>query len=98
MVYFHSGLLGVYKTSSDTKTLLAQETEGERAAGAIGLFCHMLKNMIGAFAAAPGKLRQYYSSDNHKSKARSAGLSIDLRVTMRWWSKPTTLFWYGTIQ
>jgi len=84
MAYFHSGLLGVYKTSPDTKTLLAHDTEDMRAAEAIGLFCHILKNMIGALTAAPGKLRQYYSSDNHKSKACLAGLSIDLKVTGRW--------------
>jgi hypothetical protein len=40
--------------------------------------------LFGVFAAAPGKLRQYYSSENLNSKACLAGLSIDMKVTGRW--------------
>jgi acetate kinase len=40
MIYFHSGFLGVYETSSDLKDLLAQETEDTRVADAIRLFYH----------------------------------------------------------
>jgi hypothetical protein len=61
-------LLGVYETSSDVQTLLAHETENVRAAKAVGLFCYQVRNLIGIFATVPGKLRQYYSSGNLKSK------------------------------
>jgi acetate kinase len=56
MVNFQSGLLGVSETSSDMRYLLDHETEDERAAEAVALFCYQIKKWIGAFAAALGGL------------------------------------------
>jgi hypothetical protein len=83
MVYLHSGLPGVYETRFDTRDLLAHETGDALIAGAIGVFYHQVENMIGTFAAAPGKLRQYYNFNNLKSKACLASVSIDLKATGR---------------
>ncbi len=54
MVNFQSGLLGISETSSDMRDLLKIETQDERAAIAIALFCYQIKKWIGAFAAALG--------------------------------------------
>jgi len=54
MVNFQSGLLGISETSSDMRDLLNRETQDERAAIAIALFCYQVKKWIGAFAAALG--------------------------------------------
>jgi acetate kinase len=54
MVNSQSGLLGISETSSDMHILLALETQDERAAMAISLFCYQIKKWIGAFAAALG--------------------------------------------
>jgi acetate kinase len=56
MVNFQSGLLGVSETSSDMRDLLERETQDERAAEAVALFCYQVKKWIGAFAAALGGL------------------------------------------
>jgi acetate kinase len=52
MVNFQSGLLGVSETSSDMRDLLAQESQDDRAADAVALFCYQVKKWIGGFAAA----------------------------------------------
>lgn len=54
MVNFHSGLLGLSEISSDMQDLIEKETQDERAAEAIALFCYQVKKWIGAFAAALG--------------------------------------------
>jgi acetate kinase len=56
MVNLQSGLLGVSETSSDMRDLLEHETQDERAAEAVALFCYQVKKWIGAFAAALGGL------------------------------------------
>jgi acetate kinase len=56
MVNYESGLLGVSRTSSDLRDLLARETADIRAAEAVALFCYQTKKWIGAFAAALGGL------------------------------------------
>ena len=56
MVNFQSGLLGVSETSSDMRDLLDLETEDERAAEAVAMFCYHVKKCVGAFAAALGGL------------------------------------------
>ncbi len=56
MVNFQSGLLGISETSSDMHDLLDRETQDERAAEAVALFCYQVKKWIGAFAAALGGL------------------------------------------
>ena len=56
MVNFQSGLLGIAETSSDMQDLLKRESEDERAADAVALFCYQVKKWIGAFAAALGGL------------------------------------------
>jgi acetate kinase len=56
MVNFQSGLLGVSETSSDMRDLLEHETQDERAAEAVALFCYQVKKWIGGFAAALGGL------------------------------------------
>src|SRR5512143_420264 len=56
MVNFQSGLLGISETSSDMQDLLDHETQDERAAEAVALFCYQVKKWIGAFAAALGGL------------------------------------------
>ena len=56
MVNFQSGLLGISETSSDMQDLLKRESEDERAADAVALFCYQVKKWIGAFAAALGGL------------------------------------------
>jgi acetate kinase len=54
MVNFQSGLLGVSESSSDMHDLLDRETEDERAADAVAMFCYHVKKCIGAFAAVLG--------------------------------------------
>ena len=56
MVNFQSGLLGISGTSSDMHDLLEHETDDVRAAEAVALFCYLVNNWIGAFAAALGGL------------------------------------------
>lgn len=56
MVNRHSGLLGVSEISSDVRDLLARETEDERAAEALELFCYQAKKWIGGLAVALGGL------------------------------------------
>jgi acetate kinase len=56
MANFESGLLGVSETSSDMQDLLNLETEDDRAAEAVALFCYQAKKGIGAYAAALGGL------------------------------------------
>ena len=56
MVNFESGLLGVSETSSDMRDLLERESEDERAAEAVALFCYQIRKWIGSFAAALGGL------------------------------------------
>jgi acetate kinase len=56
MVNHESGLLGVSETSGDMRDLLARETDDERAAEAVVLFCYQVKKYIGAFVAALGGL------------------------------------------
>jgi acetate kinase len=51
-----AGLLGVSETSSDVRDLLAREGEDERAAQALGLFCHAARKHLGALAAVLGGL------------------------------------------
>jgi acetate kinase len=54
MVNFRSGLLGISETSSDMSDLLKHESQDDRAAEAVALFCYQVKKWIGAFAAALG--------------------------------------------
>ena len=56
MVNHASGLLGVSETSCDLRDLLARESEDERAAEAVALFCYQARKWIGSFAAALGGL------------------------------------------
>lgn len=56
MLNFESGLLGLSETSGDMHALLAIAPEDPRAAEAIGLYCHLVKQRIGAFAATLGGL------------------------------------------
>jgi acetate kinase len=56
MVNTRSGLLGISETSSDVRDLLAREKEDSRAAEALAVFCHRVKQAIGAFAATLGGL------------------------------------------
>lgn len=56
MLNFESGLLGISETSGDMHELLASAPEDPRAAEAIGLYCHLIKQRIGAFAATLGGL------------------------------------------
>jgi acetate kinase len=56
MVNFKSGLLGISDTSSDMGELLRCETQDERAAEAVALFCYQIKKCIGGLAAALGGL------------------------------------------
>lgn len=56
MVNFESGLLGISETSSDMRDLLKCESQDERAAEAIALFCYQVKKWIGSFAAVLGGL------------------------------------------
>ena len=56
MVNHASGLLGVSETSADMRDLLELETQDERAAEAITLFCYQIKKCIGAYTAALGGL------------------------------------------
>lgn len=56
LVNHESGLLGVSGISSDMRELLARETEDERAAEAVALFCYQARKWVGAFAAALGGL------------------------------------------
>jgi acetate kinase len=56
MVNHESGLLGISRTSSDMRDLLAQEADDVRAAEAVALFCYQAKKWIGSFAAALGGL------------------------------------------
>lgn len=56
MVNHESGMLGVSETSSDMRDLLACESQDERAAEAISLFCYQVRKWIGAYAAVLGGL------------------------------------------
>lgn len=56
MLNCESGLLGLSETSGDMHTLLASAPDDPRAAEAIGLYCHLVKQRIGAFAATLGGL------------------------------------------
>ncbi len=56
MINHESGLLGVSESSSDMRDLLASESEDDRAAEAVALFCYQVKKRIGSFAAALGGL------------------------------------------
>jgi acetate kinase len=56
MINFQSGLLGISETSSDMQDLLERETEDDRAAEAVALFCYQVKKWIGGFTAALGGL------------------------------------------
>ena len=56
LVNHESGLLGVSDTSPDMQDLLARESEDERAAEAVGLFCYQIKKTIGAYSAVLGGL------------------------------------------
>ncbi len=56
MLNFKSGLLGISETSGDMHELLASAPEDPRAAEAIDLYCHLIKQRIGAFAATLGGL------------------------------------------
>jgi acetate kinase len=56
MVNHESGLFGISETSSDMRDLLGRETQDERAAEAIALFCYQARKWIGAYAAALGGL------------------------------------------
>ena len=58
MVNRESGLLGVSEISSDMRELLARETQDERAAEAVALFCYQIRKWIGAFSATIGGLDQ----------------------------------------
>ena len=58
MVNRESGLLGISEISSDMSELLARETQDERAAEAVALFCYQIRKWIGAFSAALGGLDQ----------------------------------------
>lgn len=51
LVNHESGLLGVSETSSDMRDLVAHESDDERAAEAVELFCYQVKKFIGAYAA-----------------------------------------------
>ena len=54
MVNHESGLLGVSKSGSDMRDLLAKEAVDTRVAEAVALFCYQAKKWIGSFAAALG--------------------------------------------
>jgi acetate kinase len=56
LINHDSGLLGISKTSSDMKDLLAKESGDIKAAEAVELFCYQAKKWIGSFAAALGGL------------------------------------------
>lgn len=56
MLNHESGLLGVSQTSSDVKTLLADEVNDVRAAEALELFCYQARKWLGAYSAALGGL------------------------------------------
>jgi len=56
MLNFESGLLGLSETSGDMHVLLASAPTDHRAVEAIGLYCHLVKQRIGAFAATLGGL------------------------------------------
>lgn len=51
LINHESGLLGVSETSSDMRDLVAHESDDERAAEAVELFCYQVKKYIGAYAA-----------------------------------------------
>ncbi len=54
MVNHESGLLGVSKSGSDMRDLLAKEAGDTLVAEAVALFCYQAKKWIGSFAAALG--------------------------------------------
>ena len=54
MVNHEAGLLGVSETSADIRDLLAAEAGDSRAAEALALFCHRLRQAIGSLAASLG--------------------------------------------
>ncbi|MDT8452130.1 MAG: acetate/propionate family kinase [Gammaproteobacteria bacterium] len=51
LINHQSGLLGVSETSSDMRDLTHHESDDERAAEAVELFCYQVKKYIGAYAA-----------------------------------------------
>jgi acetate kinase len=56
MVNTRSGLLGISETSGDVRELLKREGEDVRAAEALAVFVHRVKQAVGAFAATLGGL------------------------------------------
>ena len=56
MVNFRSGLLGLSETSADMRDLLEIESQDQRAAEAVALFCYQIKKTIGGYATALGGL------------------------------------------
>lgn len=56
MVNFESGLLGVSQSSGDMQVLLDRSPDDTKAADAVDLYCHLVKQRIGAFAATLGGL------------------------------------------
>lgn len=56
MVNFESGLLGVSQSSGDMQVLLDRLPDDTSAADAVNLYCHLVKQRIGAFAATLGGL------------------------------------------
>jgi acetate kinase len=56
MVNTRAGLLGISETSGDVRELLKREAEDVRAAEALAVFVHRVKQAIGGFAATLGGL------------------------------------------
>ncbi|BFM11988.1 acetate/propionate family kinase [Simiduia litorea] len=56
MINRESGLLGVSTISSDMRVLLEQESDDDKAAEAIALFCYQVTKAIGAYCATLGGL------------------------------------------
>jgi acetate kinase len=56
MVNFESGLLGVSQSSGDMQVLLDRSLDDTTAADAVNLYCHLVKQRLGAFAATLGGL------------------------------------------
>jgi len=54
LINYQSGLLGVSETSSDMRELMNLQSNDNRAAEAIELFCYQTKKWIGSFAAVLG--------------------------------------------
>jgi acetate kinase len=56
LINHESGLLGVAESSSDMRDLLERQTNDQRAAEAVELFCYQARKWIGAFAAVLGEV------------------------------------------